>query len=158
MQAFADVIEAIFTKLAVRYGAAWLRQWDGVDMDLVKADWADELAGFKENLEPLRYALRHLPDRCPNVGEFRALANRCPPPELPRLAAPAASDAVVAEQVAKQLELKKALAPRADMKSWARSILSQAEAGDRVRPIRLRFAREALGLEGRMPWQGGANA
>lgn len=156
MQAFADVIEAIFTKLQVRYGAAWLRQWDGVDMGLVKADWADELAGFQSNLEPLRYALRNLPERCPTVGEFRALANRCPPPELPRLAAPAASEAVVAEQVAKQLALKKALEPRADMKSWARTILARDEAGEKLHPIQVRFAREALGLEGRMAWQGGA--
>lgn len=158
MQTFSDVIEAIFAKLAVRYGAVWLRQWDGVDIALVKADWSEELAGFQDNLEPLRYALRHLPERCLNVAEFRALANRCPPPELPRLVAPAASDVVVAEQVAKQLELKKALAPRADMKSWARIILSRAEAGERILSYTLNSARQALGLEGRMPWQGGANA
>ena len=158
MDTFADVIEAIFAKLLVRYGASWLRQWDGVDMSLVKADWADELVGFASNLEPLRYALRNLPDRCPNVGEFRALANRCPPPELPRLAAPAASDAVVSEQVAKQLELKQALAPHQDMKAWARVIMARDAAGEKLRPIQVRFAREALGMEGRMAWQGGPNA
>ena len=28
-ESFAEVIDAIFAKLAVRYGATWLRQWDG---------------------------------------------------------------------------------------------------------------------------------
>ena len=152
-ESFAEVIDAIFAKLAVRYGATWLRQWDGLDMNLVKSDWGSELAGFAQNLEPLRYALRHLPDRCPNVGEFRALANRCPPPELPRLAAPAASDAVVAEQVAKQLELKKVLAPKVECKEWAHRLIARANNGERLRPYTLRCARQALGMEGKQPWQ-----
>ncbi len=153
-QDFNEVIEAIFAKLAVRYSAAWLRQWDGVDMALVKADWADELHGFGKNLEPLRYALRHLPERCPNVAQFKAVANSCPPPELPRLEAPRASGNVVAEQLAKQTGLKQALSPvEHHGKGWARRIVARAEAGERVRPITLRFAREALGLEGRMSWQ-----
>ena len=37
-QTFSEVIDAIFAKLAVRYGATWLRQWEGVDMNLVKSD------------------------------------------------------------------------------------------------------------------------
>ena len=153
MQAFADVIEAIFTKLAVRYGAAWLRQWDGVDMELVKADWADELAGFKENLEPLRYALRHLPDRCPNVAQFRALANSCPLPEFKQLPAPKADERVVAEEMAKQLGIKKAMQPLVDGKEWARRLMARHEAGERLRLYTLTCARQALGMEGKQPWQ-----
>lgn len=153
MQAFTDVIEAIFTKLAVRYGAAWLRQWDGVDMDLVKADWADELAGFQENLEPLRYALRNLPERCPNVAQFRALANACPLPEFKQLPAPKADERVVAEEMAKQLGIKKAMQPLVDGKEWARRLIARANNGERLRPYTLRCARQALGMEGKQPWQ-----
>ena len=153
MQSFADVIEAIFTKLQVRYGAAWLRQWDGVDMELVKADWADELAGFQENLEPLRYALRNLPERCPNVAQFRALANACPLPEFKQLPAPKADERVVAEEMAKQLGIKKAMQPLVDGKEWARRLMARHESGERIRPYSLQCARQALGMEGKMPWQ-----
>ena len=152
-ESFAEVIDAIFAKLAVRYGATWLRQWDGLDMNLVKSDWGSELAGFAQNLEPLRYALRHLPERCPNVAQFRALANACPLPEFKQLPAPKADERVAAEQIAKQIGLKKALAPAVDGKEWARRIMARQEAGDRIRPYSLQCARQALGMEGKMPWQ-----
>ena len=152
-ESFSDVIDAIFAKLAVRYGAVWLRQWDGLDMNLVKSDWGSELSGFDGNLEPLRYALRTLPERCPNVAQFRALANSCPLPEFKQLPAPKADERVVAEQIAKQTGLKQALAPAADPKDWARRILARSEAGDKIRPYTLLSARQALGMEGHMPWQ-----
>lgn len=153
-QAFREVIELIFAKLAVRYGADWLRQWDGVDMALVKDDWAEELSGFANGLEPLRYALRNLPVKCPNVAQFRALANACPPADVPRLEAPRASERVVAEEIAKQTGLKRAIAHNENRsKDWARAIVSRAAAGERITPYSLRSARQALGMEGRQKWQ-----
>jgi len=126
-----DVVGAIFDKLAVRYGAAWLRQWDGVDMVLVRADWEDELSGFALNWEPLRYALRNLPERCPTVGEFRAIANRCPPPQFERLPAPAADPSVVTQATAQLEQVAKAMtAQPKDQKAWARRILARVAAGD----------------------------
>lgn len=150
---FMVVIDAIFDKLAVRYGAEWLRQWDGVDMAFVKADWAEELSGYAQNLEPLRYALRHLPERCPNVGQLKKIANLCPPPVFKALPAPKANEAVVSEQMAKQLALKQALAPKADEKGWARTLVRRSEAGEKIRPYSLLCARQALGLGGRTAWQ-----
>ncbi|WP_252652701.1 hypothetical protein [Delftia tsuruhatensis] len=147
------MIEAIFTKMQVRYGATWLRQWEGVDMNLVKSDWGNELSGFARNLEPLRYALRNLPDRCPNVSQFRAIANCCPLPEFKQLEAPRASEKVVAEQIAKQTDLKAAMTPRNDPKEWAKVIVKRHEMGDRIRPLVLLFARQALGMEGKQKWQ-----
>ena len=151
-ESFSEVIDAIFAKLAVRYGAVWMRQWDGLDMNLVKSDWGSELSGFVTNLEPLRHALRHLPERCPNVAQFRTLANSCPLPEFKALPAPKADERVVAEQIAKQTGLKKVLAPAADPKEWARRILARNEAGDKIRPYTLLSARQALGMEGGMSW------
>lgn len=128
---FSDVVGAIFDKLAVRYGAAWLRQWDGVDMVLVRADWEDELSGFASNWEPLRYALRNLPERCPTVGELRAIANRCPPPQFERLPAPAADPSVVTQATAQLEQVAKAMtAQPKDQKAWARRILARVAAGD----------------------------
>lgn len=150
-QTFSDVIELIFGKLQVRYGAAWLRQWDGVDMALIKADWADELLGFADNLEPLRYALRHLPERCPNVAQFRAIANGCPLPEFRQLPAPVADPAVVAEQVARQSGIRKAMAHRNDGKDWARRIVARLDNGDTsISRYAAMSARMALGMEAKL--------
>ena len=146
-QSFSEVIDAIFAKLAVRYGAAWLRQWDGVDMALVKSDWGSELSGFACNLEPLRYALRNLPERCPSVGEFRAIANRCPLPQLEQLPAPAADPAKVA-QVAQQMGLvsQAMAAQRQDPKAWAKRILQRVADGCQVSRYARESAEDALGL------------
>lgn len=150
-QTFGDVIELILGKLQVRYGAAWLRQWDGVDMQLVKADWAEELAGFASNLEPLRYALRHLPERCPNVAQFRTIANGCPLPQFKQLPAPTPDPALVAEELARQTEIRKAITPRADGKEWARRIVARLDNGDTsICRYSAMSARMALGLEAKL--------
>lgn len=151
---FATVIDAIFGKLAIRYGAAWLRQWDGVDISLVKADWMDELSGFASNLEPLRYALRNLPERCPNVAQFRALANACPPPEFKQLPAPVANPEQVANAIAQQAGVKQAINQRRDDgKDWARKLKARHEHGEKLGPHQITAYRQALGLEGRQSWQ-----
>ena len=127
-QSFSEVVDVIFAKLAVRYGATWLRQWDGVDMALVKGDWLEELSGFARNPEPLRYALMHLPERCPNVAQFRAIANSCPPPEFKGLPAPKADKALV-EQVLHQVQ-QVVVPQKVDHKAWAKRILARVAAGD----------------------------
>jgi len=50
-------VDSLFARLAARYGAAWLRMWDGIPLDAVKADWAAELAGFAKALRPRMKAL-----------------------------------------------------------------------------------------------------
>jgi hypothetical protein len=62
-------VDQIFARMLVRYGVAWLRMWDGIDMDAVKADWAETLAGF--GAATIRHALDHLPERPPNAMQFR---------------------------------------------------------------------------------------
>lgn len=69
------------------------------------------------------------------------------------LPVPKADEAVVSAQVAKQLELKQALAPKADEKGWARALVTRSEAGEKIPPYSLQCARQALGLEGRQSWQ-----
>lgn len=150
-ESFPDVIDAIFAKLAVRYGASWLRQWDGIDMNLVKSDWGSELVGFGENLEPLRYALRHLPERAPNVIQFRAIANQCPAAEFKRLPAPASDPAIVAEELARQSGIRKAITLREDGKEWARRIVGRLKNGDTsISRYAAMSARTALGMEAKL--------
>lgn len=140
-------IDRLFERLSATYGAAWTRQWADVPINDLKAAWAHELAGFAGNLEALAWALENLPERCPNVIEFRNLCRRAPAPELPRLPEPKADP----ERL--KLELSKLGAVRAkavagaglvDHKAWARRIMGRFDAGDRINPTTLRFAREAL--------------
>lgn len=70
-------VDRIHARILVRYGAAWIRMWDGVDVALVKADWAHELAGMSR--DGIAYGLDNLPaDRPPTVAQFRVLCNSRP--------------------------------------------------------------------------------
>ena len=72
-------VKSLFARLAVRYGSAWSAKWEGLDMDAVHADWADELAMFERWPEAISYGIVNLPlDRPPNVGQFRDLCRGAP--------------------------------------------------------------------------------
>jgi hypothetical protein len=45
------------------------------------------------------------------------------------------------------------MAPRHDPKEWAKVIVKRYEMGERIRPLVLLFARQALGMEGKQKWQ-----
>lgn len=78
----ATWVDRIFLKLQTRYGSAWLAKWAGVDMQAVRNDWAEELAGFSRSPESIRHALEHLPERPPSVTDFKAMCNAAPPPPV----------------------------------------------------------------------------
>ena len=64
------------------------------------------------------------------------------------LPAPSADPARVKAEMAKLAPVRQAAnAERVDHKAWAKCIVARHEAGDRVRPISLRFAHEALGMK-----------
>ena len=78
----ASWVDRIFTKLTVRYGVAFTRQYEGVDTADVKADWAEVLGGF--SADAIGYALRFLPtERPPTALQFREICRRAPAPEAP---------------------------------------------------------------------------
>lgn len=138
--------DKIFTKLTLAYGRDFLSRWEGIDLNDVKSDWSHELSGFDAHPEAIAFALANLPPKAPSVIEFRALARRAPAPEVPRLEAPRADPERVAAELAKLAPMRSPSRPAPGDKDWARAIIRRAEAGDRIRPITLRFAREALGV------------
>lgn len=76
-------VDRIFAKLSVRYGVAFKRQYEDLDIAAVKEDWAEVLAGFDG--DSLAYALRYLPtDKPPTAMQFRDICRRAPSPEAPR--------------------------------------------------------------------------
>jgi hypothetical protein len=65
-------VDEIHMRLAVRYGSVWLAKWQGVDMNAIKADWADVLDGMQP--ANIRKALESLPPEFPPTAPaFRAL-------------------------------------------------------------------------------------
>lgn len=145
----SKVIDRLFSRLSVTYGAAWDRNLGSSPLSDVKTCWGHELSGFdsEEGLKCVAWALENLPERCPNVIEFRTLCRRSPMPERKQLDAPKADPVVVAAALERALSVRQAIASSVhDPKGWARNFVSRAEAGERIRPITLKFARQALGL------------
>lgn len=145
MDSPASNIDTLFVTLAATYGSAWDRSLGTAPMLDVKTVWGSHLAGF--NVADIRYALDHLSAKCPNVFEFRDLCRAAPRKDALRIEAPKADPAVIAGELERQLGVRQAIASSVhDPKGWARSFVSRAEAGERIRPITLKFARQALGL------------
>ena len=138
-------IDRLFERLSATYGAAWTRQWVDVPINDVKSAWAHELTGFAGHLESVAWALENLPERCPNVIEFRNLCRRAPMPDVPRLPEPKADPERLKAELAKLGKLRaKTVATTVDHKAWARRIVGRFDGGDKVNHTTLRFAREAL--------------
>lgn len=76
-----EVIERVFAKLAITYGHRFLSIWDGMPIEAVKADWAQDLAGVRQ--DRILWALQNLPERAPDAPTFRALCARMPEPGKP---------------------------------------------------------------------------
>lgn len=135
-------VERLFAKFLVRYGAAWSRLWEGIPMEAVKADWAEELAGFQRRPEAIAYGLEYLPhDKPPTVQQFRALCNRKSEPAPKAIRGPLASPDVVAK-------VRSGLTPADnDPKAWARRLRARELACERLTPAQRAMWREALGAE-----------
>lgn len=136
----ASWVDSLFARLSVRYGDAWMRKWDGLDLVAVKADWAVELGAMSP--EAISYALDNLPtDRPPaTAAAFRSLATNRPRHQPPQLPAPKASDAVVAEVMSKAFGPK----PGADPKAQHRLLREREQRGERLTAFQKSAWREAL--------------
>lgn len=95
-------IDKIFEKLSLTYGRTFLNQWEGMNIDDVKADWAHELDGFDKWPEAIKFALQNVPaDRPVNVRQFRDLCRKAPAKVVPLLPLPPANPDRVRAELAK---------------------------------------------------------
>lgn len=137
----APWVERIFAKLAVRYGEAFMRQYGGLDVAAVKADWAEELDGFDG--ESLAYGLRFLPsDRPPNVLQFRDQCRRAPPKQQAISYDHKPADPAVAAKVRQAFPRRPQLGERA----WAHRLNERYQRGERLTPYQLDAMRATLAL------------
>ncbi len=145
----ADWIEYIFSRLTVRYGRAFLARWDveGIDRNLVKADWAKELAGFANWTEAIDHALDNLPadDKPPTVNEFKAACFRAPKPDRPALPAPKADPARAKAELGK---VDRVLKPGSRFTDWIHRGLVDLQAGVKKSPTVERMIRQAAAAKG----------
>jgi hypothetical protein len=77
-------VDALFAKLSLRYGAAFMRQWPDAEPALIKADWADVLSGYDapDRRNAITFAIASLPpDRPPNALQFLSLCRQYSGPE-----------------------------------------------------------------------------
>jgi hypothetical protein len=135
-------VDHLFSKLAVRYGDAWIRKWEGIPIAAVRADWAQVLGGLDGNA--LTYGLANLPpDYPPTAAAFRQACNARPlQDQLPQLPPPTAVQRERLEQL--RAGLAEALAPK-DPRAWAQRLLQRAQAGHATpTPAALDMARSTL--------------
>lgn len=141
-------VDRLFERLGATYGEQWNRQWVNIPINDVKSAWGHELSGFGGQLEAIAWGLENLPERCPNVIEFRNLCRRAPAPELPRLPEPKADPERVRRELSKLGQIKQQVLTikTLDSKEWARRLIARHECGENLKPVVLRFACEALGI------------
>ncbi|WPB58617.1 hypothetical protein [Xylophilus sp. GOD-11R] len=149
MSLSTEAIDRLFNRLSATYGAAWERSHGTNPMSDVKAAWTHELSGFGNSMKSIAWALENLPERCPNVIEFRNLCRRAPLEEVKLLPVVTDPEKVAAELLRLGELRSKVAVPAVSQREWAHRIIRRHEAGETVRPISLEFAREALGTETR---------
>lgn len=138
-------IDRLFERLGATYGDAWTRKWADVPISDVKAAWSHELSSYSDRLAAVAWALENLPERCPNAIEFRNLCRLAPMPEPQKLPEPKADPQRLRAELAKLEQVRiKAKSAGVDHKAWARRICARSDAGERIMPITLQFARQAL--------------
>jgi len=143
-------IDRLFDRLAMSYGTEFTNKWGTLSSTDVKSHWAHELGIFVDNLHAIGWALKNLPDRCPNLIEFKTLCKQGPRPSQTALDAPKAPvevvDRVLAEIAAKALQTPKDEFGNVDYKRWAKKLKIRHERGERLSLYQIKCYKAALDL------------
>lgn len=143
-----QAVDRLFDRLTVTYGTAFMATCAGQNTATVKTAWAHELAAFasRDGLRAIAWALENLPERAPNVIQFRNLARQAPAAETPRLPEPKPDPERLRAELARLQPLRDAVRAGqfVDHKAWAHRIIARHDAGERVNRTALGMARSAL--------------
>jgi len=78
-----DGLDYIFGRMSAIYGASFLRHWEGVDLDLVRKEWKQQLGRFLTYRPSMDYAIDRLKGEFPpSAITFREYCNAGP--NIPR--------------------------------------------------------------------------
>lgn len=143
-------IDRLFDRLAMTYGTEFTNKWGTLSSIDVKSHWAHELSIFADNLKAIGWALQNLPDRCPNLIEFKNLCKQAPRPTTIALDAPKAPielvDKVFAEIAAKALKQPVDKNGMVDHKRWAKKLKLRHESGEQLSPYQIKCYKQALDI------------
>ena len=138
-------IDRLFERLSMTYGIAWDNSLGTAPLNEIKSFWMHGLSGFlqsKESMMAISWALNHLPERPPNLVQFKNLCYQAPAVEKPQLPSPPADPERVKQELAKFSGLR--MGPGVDPKAWAHKILKDYADGVK-RPVAVvQMARDAL--------------
>jgi hypothetical protein len=143
-------VERLFDRLSMTYGSEFRNKWNGIPLNEVKSAWAHELGIFNDNLHAIGWALQNLPDRCPNLIEFKSLCKQAPRPTTMALDAPKAPvevvDRVLAEIAATALQTPRDENGHVDHKRWAKKLKMRHERGEKLSLYQIKCYKTALDL------------
>jgi len=72
-------LDYIFGRMSAIYGAAFLRHWEGVDLELVRQEWKQQLGRFLTYRPSMDYAIDRLKGEFPpSAITFREFCNAGP--------------------------------------------------------------------------------
>lgn len=142
-------VDRIFAKLTTVYGRDFLSRWEGLDLAVVKADWAHELSGFFTHPDAVSYALQNLPEKPPSVVEFKRLARSARTPDVPQLELAVKADP---ERIAAALQrLQDSRKGDRWERQWAYDLLADHERGNRRPMACVEMARRGIGADAPAP-------
>lgn len=144
-----QAVDRLFSRLTMTYGPSFTRTFDGLDLNEVKSLWSHELAFYNthEKMADIAWALENLPERAPNVIEFKNICRKAPKVESPRLPEKKADPERLKRELSKLMAPAREAVAKAqltDGRDWARRIIARNEAGEKLAATTLRFAKEAL--------------
>ncbi len=146
MSLHVKAIDRLFSRLTLTYGRAFTAEADNLGLADVKTNWAHELRSFDDRLWCIAWELENLPERCPNVIQFRNLCRAAPAPDVPRLPEPAADVERMRAELAKLAPMRTASAASSigafDGKAWAKRLIDRHAAGDLGSNAGLKMARQ----------------
>ncbi len=130
-------VQRIFDKLTVTFGRDFLGRWEGLDINTVMEDWADELAGFQQTPDAIKYGLEHIPsDKAPTVQQFRDICRKTPQ-YLPKALPAPTPDPALAKAVRQAFKPVAGYGDRA----WAEKLKARIDSKE-IRPTM--YQREAV--------------
>ena len=139
-------IDRLFERLSLTYGNAWDNSLGTAPLNEIKTFWMNQLSGFmqsKESMMAISWALNNLPERPPNLIQFKNLCYQAPAVERPQLPSPSADPARVSSELAKWTNMRKD-GQKSDPRDWARKILGDYAAGVKKSSTVVQMARDAL--------------
>lgn len=140
------LVQAIFAKMVIRYGALWTGRFAGADEMLLLRDWGIGLAGYRK--EAIIWALDYLPDDAPPLlGQFKSLCGRAPEPKQQAIEAPMADPVRVATELDR---MRSAQAERSPLQ-WAYDLQDRERRGERLTMGQRAAWRDALASESAEP-------